>query len=188
MDASPSAAQETLSANLRTILCGLLAAIGGFGLDAARAVAMYRRISGIAGKIERLLTRFRAGRLWRVSRRAGVCSGAFRCAERTLPRRFGWLVRMGGHLAAGYGSQLSAALQTAEMAALLEASPQAVRILRPLCRALAIEMPVFADKPRTPRPKRPRTPSAALAPEPFKIPLPRGVLTWARREGYGKIC
>jgi hypothetical protein len=71
------------------------------------------------------------------------------------------------------------------MAELLKVAPQAGRILRPLCRALAFEWPVPEAKPekiKTPRIRKPRP-----KPEPYKIPLPRGVLSWARREGYKGI-
>jgi hypothetical protein len=76
------------------------------------------------------------------------------------------------------------------MTELLAASPQARRVLRPLCRALAVEVPGVSEAPRKvadgERPKRIRKPRPK--PELFKIPLPRGALTWARREGFGKLC
>ena len=189
MDATAATAPNTITADLRTILRGLLAAIGGFGLDAVRALVLYRRIGGLAGRIERMLMRFRAGRLWRMPARA-VRIGAIRKSNCTLPRRFGWLVQAGGHRAAVFGTQLQAVLLTPEMAALLAESAQAGRLLRPLCRALAVEMP----GPVAPQHKaatvhgetsagRPRT---RAKPEPFRIPLPRGVLAAARREGFGK--
>ena len=103
-----------------------------------------------------------------------------------LPRRFGWLLQAGGHQAACVGLQLRAVLNAPELVELLAASPQASRILRPLCRALAIELPwtVTPAKIRsttTPRKRKPRA-----QPEPFRIPFPRGVLTAARKEGFGK--
>jgi hypothetical protein len=77
-------------------------------------------------------------------------------------------------------------LQSPEMAALLAASPQAGRILRPLCRALAFELPGLPPRPKAkPRPRRPR--AARPKPEPFRIPLPRGVISAARRAGFGKV-
>jgi hypothetical protein len=187
MEAAASPAlPDAIAANLRLILRGLLAAIGGFGLQAAQAVALHRRTSLVAGRIERMLMRFRAGRLWRVPLRAGR-DGAIRGrANCTLPKRFGWLVRAGKHRAAVYGTQIEALLREPEMAALLAVSPQAVRTLRPLCRALAIELPGPEAAPRKVRAATPRKPRPK--PEPFRIPLPRGVLTAARRAGFGKVC
>ena len=187
MDAAPAlSASETVSATLRLILRGLMAALGGFGLEAARGQILYNRISGIAGRIERMLLRFRAGRLWRRTQTVRLV-GAIRRQRRidTLPRRFGWLVIAGGYRAAGFGSQLQTVLATAELTALLAASPQSIRLLRPLCRALAMEIPGFPVAPRKPRTKRPRKPRPK--PEPFKIPLPRGVISAARRAGFGKL-
>ena len=97
-----------------------------------------------------------------------------------LPRRFGWLVVAGKHEAACYGSQLQTVLNEPEMVALLAASPQARRVLRPLCRALAIALPWTMTPPRTLKPRKPRKPRPQ--PEAFRIPLPRGVISWARRE------
>jgi hypothetical protein len=54
-----------------------------------------------------------------------------------LPRGFGWLLRLAPE-AAAYGGQVEHLLADPEMAALLAAAPQAGRILRPLCRMLAI--------------------------------------------------
>ncbi len=57
-----------------------------------------------------------------------------------LPYKFAWLVRLVPE-AACYGSQLRHLLAEPEMAALLAASPQARRLLRPLCRMLAVAPP-----------------------------------------------
>jgi hypothetical protein len=83
------------------------------------------------------------------------------------------------------------------MVALLVAAPQAARILRPLCRMLAVETAVL----------RPRVAGAAADVDPVeiipvvkkrvrrprvpvdwgRIPLPKGVLAAARRQGFGKV-
>ena len=190
MDAAPAlSAPETVAANLRTILRGLLAALGNWGLEPMLALALYRRISGIAGRIERMLVRFRAGRLWRVTHRA-TRVGGIRRVNAALPRRFGWLVRAGRHQAALFGAQLQQALNAPEMEEMLAASPQARRILRPLCRALAVEMPGTLAPPRTAATERDAMPQRRKPPRPaleaWRIPLPRGVLSAARRQGFGK--
>jgi hypothetical protein len=56
-----------------------------------------------------------------------------------LPNGFAWLVRIAGWEAAGRGSQLQYLLRDPEMAALIAAAPQLVRLLRPLCRMLGID-------------------------------------------------
>ena len=178
---------DPIAAALRLILHGLRAALGGWGLKAEIGLLLSKRVGDAARRIERMLVRFRAGKLWRRTAgttRASRC-GAIRRANCTLPRRFGWLVRQCGWRAAGYGSQLETVLRSPDMAELLAAAPQAGRILRPLCRALAFEWPIPEPKPekiKTPRIRKPRP-----KPEPYKIPLPRGVISWARREGYRGI-
>jgi hypothetical protein len=148
---------------------------------------MYGRIGGISGRIERLLVRFRAGRLWQLTPRVAVKGRTIRRKPAVrLPRRFGWLVLAGRHEAVGYGLQLQAVLNTPDMVELLNASPQAVRILRPLCRALAMELPTIMKPERGERKPRARKPR--VKPEPFRIPFPRGVLSAARRQGFGKMC
>ena len=171
---------------MRVILRGLWAVLGMWRLDAAQAMVLYGRIGRIPGRIERLLARFRAGRLREAAKRATMPNRPSRQKPLVvLPRRFGWLVIAGKHQAVGYGLQLQAVLSEPEMAALLEASPQARRVLRPLLRALAVELPWTVTPPRPPKPRKPRPPRPK--PEPFRIPLPRGALSWARREGFGKL-
>ena len=147
---------------------------------------IYRRIGEAAGRIERMLIRFRAGRLRRMTQRTAAQGRCGPAAGRgpALPRRFGWLVRAGGHRAAAYRSQLELVLQSPDMVELLAAAPQAGRVLRPLCRALALECPTREAKPARTATIR-RRPRLAPLP-PLRIPLPRGVLSAARRAGFGK--
>ena len=173
---------DPITASLRLILRGLRSVLGMWGLDAPVAILMSARAGRIFGRIERMLARFRAGKLRQGMQRA-ACQG--RRARKAgdgpaLPRRFGWLVIAGKHQAVGYGSQLQHLLNEPDMAAMLNSSPQARRVLRPLLRALAVELPWTVTPPRPPQPRKPRKPRPK--PESYKIPLPRGVLTWARRE------
>ena len=178
---------KTFPATLRTILLGLLAALGAWRLEPTLALVLYRRVSRTLGRIERMLVRFRVGGLWHITQRDVVPGRTVRGAPAVaLPRRFGWLMQSGGHHAAYFSAQLQAALRTPEMLELLEASPQAGRILRPLCRALAVQLPWVIDKVRMKTQRHKRASRAKPEPEPFRIPLPRGVMTAARRAGFGK--
>ncbi len=192
MESSPAlaTATDTSFANLRMILRALLAALGGWRMEAVVAVEVYRRVSRSIGKIERLLVRFRAGKLWRMPKRDAAPARPVRGAGvgPRLPRRFGWLMKLGGCQAAGFGAQLQTVLSTPELAELLVASPQAGRILRPWCRALAVELPGMADKAPAERGAVRRRRAPRAKPEPFRIPFPRGVLSVARRQGFGKAC
>ncbi len=184
-----------------------VAAWGACGvLTRALMFLLYRRLGEISLRMERMAARFQAGRLWRRVvpaapkgvRPAGaaVASGALVArtglGRRVWPGRFGWLVLAGSYQAAGLGSQLRAVLTSPDMVALLTAAPQAVAVLRPLCRALAIETsvlqpgrPVAPPAPAKPRAMRVRKKRPPL--DLGRIPLPRGVLSAARREGYGKM-
>ena len=188
MHSSPSQSEpDAITANLRLILRGILAVLGSWRLQPAQGIVLYGRINLVFARIERMLLRFRAGRLRRVARQlaAGRRPGGGKAGRGpALPRRFGWLLVAGKHEAACYGSQLRTVMDMPEMAAMLAESAQARRVMRPLCRALAVELPWTITPPRMARPRKPRRPRPTE--EPVKIPLPRGVLTWARRQGYGK--
>ena len=180
--APPPSVTDPITESLRLILLGVRTALGLWRLDAPVGIALYTRCGKIFFQIKRMLTRYRAGTLRHGTPRGGVTPRAQARQTRALvlPRRFGWLLPMGKHHAVSYGLQLRHLLQEPEMAAMLAEYPQARRVLRPLLRALAVELPWTVTPPRPPRPPKPRKPRPK--PEPYKIPLPRGVITWARRE------
>ena len=181
--------------SLSAVLRALRGEVGGWHLRGllSHAVMMllYRRIGEICGKIERLAVRVQAGLLRR--REPGVKAGVRSVAKtgaRIWPGRFAWLVRVAGYQAAGYGCQLRHILEQPEMVELLKASPQAARILRPVCRMLAIENSVLRPGEVPPEPKVREVKPRLRKPRPpvdwGRIPLPRGVLSAARRAGFGR--
>jgi len=192
MDSSaPLSPYQTLSAVLRA----LRGEVGGWTvrrlLSEVLALLLYRRLGEICGKIERLAARFQAGRLWvRVSGARTAARSAAKKGARIWPGRFAWLVRAAGYQAAGYGCQLRHVLEQPEMVELLNASPQAARILRPVCRMLAIETallrPGVVVPPPVVRVRKPRVRKARVPIDWGRIPLPRGVLSAARRQGFGR--
>ena len=201
-----SSASPSPFLDLSVVIRALRGSVGGWGgrgwLSTALVLLLYRRLGGICADMERLSQRFQAGRLWRTPARtvaAGrVAEGVPRAvASRVWPSRFGWLVRAAAHHAAVYGIQLRAILEQPEMVDLLQASPQAVRILTPLCRMLAVETQLLrprlagAVEPEVPAPERPllrvKIRRVRVAVDWGRIPLPRGVLSAARRQGFGKV-
>lgn len=198
---------DRICGSLQVILRGLVSVLGGWGLAPGVVFLVHRRIGRVGVRLAGLLARFRAGTL-RVAvpvvRAAGdgdlpglrstpmptptrVASGV---AGSGVPRRFGWLVRAGGYQAAGYGSQLQHLFAEPEMAALLAACPAAVRLVRPLCRALAVELDwvrgvrgACSVRTVTPRASGGLRGWGRGAQAEFRIPLPRGVLSAARRGG-----
>jgi len=190
--------------NLSVVILALRRELGGWGLrgflSTALVLLVYRRLGGVCREMEGLAARFRAGTLRRVVGRASVAArvvveGDRRpLVERVWPGRFGWLVRAASWQAAGYGCQLEAVLRQPEMVALLAASPQAARVLRPVCRMLAIDPALL--RPLLPGEVAPVAPVREVKPRVRKprpkvdwgrIPLPRGVLAAARRQGFGKV-
>ncbi|MDR3523782.1 MAG: hypothetical protein P4L66_06725 [Acetobacteraceae bacterium] len=189
MDSStPLSSYQSLSAVLRA----LRGEVGGWEVrrlfNHVLALLLYRRLGEICGQIERLAARFQTGRLLRRPSRA-VSGGPRRAGgARLWPRRFGWLVKAAAYQAAGYGSQLREILQQPQMVDLLQATPQAARILRPVCRMLAVEnallqpgvvVPEPAPREVKPRQRKPRPPI-----DWGRIPLPRGVLTAVRERRF----
>ncbi len=183
--------------SLSAVIRALRGSLGGWGvrglLGAALVLLVYRRLGEIISRIEGLAARFQAGRVLRWGPRVETTATVPAVprergtAERIWPRGFGWLVKAAGWQAAGFGSQLRAVLETPEMVALLTAAPEAARVLRPLCRMLAIETAVLRPgvaaevvaRVAVEKPKRVRAPRAK--PDLGRVPIPRGVMSAVRR-------
>ena len=163
------------------------------------AMMVYRRIKRVQRLLLALEARFLAGLVLTGGRSAGGAGAHVTDAGRVarpkagslvMPHGFGWLCPLMPSYAATYAGQLRVVLAEPGMVALLAACPQAVRILKPLCRMLGIETAVLRPGmvvvPRVVV-ERVRKPRVKMAVKPWRIPLPRGVLSAARRAGFGKI-
>jgi len=206
-----SSASPSPFLSLLAVLRAVRGSVGDWGargwLSQALAWLLYRRLGGVCAKMERLAELFQAGRLGRIADRAvsvprvGTEERSGRVACLRYPWRFGWLVRAAAWHAAGYGSQLRHVLGQPEIVALLEAAPQAQRILRPVCRMLMIEASVLRPRavavaaaalveivPEVSAPVvKVRVRRARVPVDWGRIPWPRGVLSAARRQGFGKV-
>jgi len=127
----------------------------------------YHYLNRAAPRLERLIARWRAGKLTpRQARRAPPKAEGQPLAPKPrpdkprLPSRNGWLVRLVQPTAQLIG-QLQALVDSPEMKELLAAAPQAGRILRPLFRMLATPPPEILRLP--PRLRAPRKPKPAPA-------------------------
>ena len=181
------------SLSLLAVLRALRGAVGGWEkrgvFNHVLALLLHRRLGEICGKIERLMVRFQAGRLWRRAPQAEAgARAAVKTGRRIWPRRFGWLVRAASHQAAGHGAQLRHILEQPEMVELLKAAPQAARMLRPVCRMLAIETSLLQPGAIPPEPVlravKPRLRKKRAPVDWGRIPLPRGVLTAVRKRRF----
>ena len=115
-------------------------------------------------RLERVIARAVAGTL-RPSRPGRTAEPTSARAPARLPRRRAWLVEKLGYHAAGFGSQLNHLLNEPETKAIIAATPQAQRLLRPLCHLLGIT-PDCIRKPPAPRPKPARAPAHEAVAEP----------------------
>ncbi len=86
----------------------------------------------------------RAGRLVGAARAEGSKRVGVDASVLRIPRRLGWLLQAVPCEAANLAGQLRVVLAEPGMAGVLAASPQAVRILRPLCRLLGLQVDEFA--------------------------------------------
>jgi hypothetical protein len=158
----------------------------------ALGLLLVARLGVVILRMERMTARFLAGRVWLVGVRIGGARAAASAVARIWPGRFCWLIEMAGWQSAAYGTQLRAVLETPEMVALLTASPSAWRVLRPVCRMLGIETSVLRPGLVVVPPvrvvvERVRKARVTVAVENWVVPLPRGVISAARRAGFGKI-
>jgi len=159
---------------LTLIVAGLQkAAAARAGRDHAVAplvTLLWTRLARLTARFDALVARLTAGHS-PAGRPAAPARPRIRFARKApaaglrLPRSQAWLIRLLPGEAASYGCQLQALLADLQMAALLAAAPEAGRILRPLCRLLAIApegllvLPSAAGKPAPkPRPAKPAPP------------------------------
>ena len=201
----------TLSASLllSSVFSAVRQRVGLWGarglLEQPLVFLIYARLGLVSAQIERLAARFAAGRLWTRRPRAMraeiaediVAGPAVIRGPRVWPYPLEWLVRMVGWEAGGYGGQVRHLLEQPDMVALLRASPQAALILGPVCRMLGIPSRVLRPLPEGVVPPVPVAAPLVLKekkkrtrPAPIdwgRIPLPRGVLTAARRAGFKPV-
>ncbi len=187
-------------------LCRAVAASIARGvMNAAMIVLVWGRVKRAEVAFLALIERVRSGRYrggW--VRKGAAAGGGVREARAPvvlergrLPLRFGWLMGMIPGEAACFGSQLRTVLAEPEMAALVRDVAQARRILGPVCRMLGVEIARVRPLPPVKvadaavatlgeGPARVRNGRVRKVLDFGRIPLPRGVLAAARRQGFGK--
>jgi hypothetical protein len=123
-------------------------------------IRIFSRLHRLAARLTSLVARIQAGTPPRL-RPTRTTAGPHRRKPR-LPDTSGWLIRVVPG-AAVYAGQVQTLLGDPETIALLEAAPQAGRILRPLCRMLAIPLP---ETLRQPKPRSATPPTGADTADP----------------------
>jgi hypothetical protein len=129
-------------------------------MEASLAWAVWNRVRVLGARLIALIARARAGRLAARAKgtphpgpppqggrekSAGAGAGAH---DRLLPRGFGWMRRVLPRTAQ-FAGVLSYLLRDPEVVAMLEKTPQAGRILRPLCYLLGVPAPEFLRRRET---------------------------------------
>ena len=163
---------------------------------------VWRYVLSLSFQLDRLITRWKNGTLPkprgpgapRPPRAAREPTAARTPPRFPLPRGRKWLLRRMPNSGIGnFGGQLAHLLaNNAELAALLEASPQARRMLGPLCRAFGINMdnplgippaqppasPSPTPAPVATPPQAPRPPAESASPA--TIPAPTAPVSFSR--------
>jgi hypothetical protein len=147
-------------------LCDILG-LYGRGNPALGAVVgvLSQRLARLKGRFDRLVLLWERAQLPAPRVRAKRPASARKAVTPgiRMPTGFGWVQKIvpSAHMQAGLVGYL---LQDPDVRALVEAAPQAGRLLRPLCHALGTELPAWLRPPervRKPRAPKPRaTPSA----------------------------
>ena len=135
---------------------------------AGHTLALWGRLHRAGRRCVRLCGQIAMGRVEpgrvRVRARAGHTPAAPVAWPPPLPCGQGWLTRLLGYEAAGYGCQLQALLDTPDAVALLAEAPGLVRLVNPIRRMLGVGG-------QAPRPRR--VPAVAgVQPDPPRRPAP----------------
>lgn len=136
-----SADAAELVRRLGMILAGLAALVAARFLRNPRLVGligpMWRRLTHVAGRVERALARPKRTLTARARRATRA-----RAQHVQVPQGRGWLVRELGYEAVGFGLQLQHLLTEPAMQAALATMPAAGLVLRPVCRMLGVVQPL----------------------------------------------
>ena len=168
MSAAPRTPAESFATLLAWLGRAVVARGGGGQLGQPLIALIIDRLRGINQCFARLAARIRDGRYARRTvaphRRAAAPRRPY-----PLPQTFGWLLPLLPE-APAYRSQLEHLLRDAEMAALLQAAPEALgRPLRSLCRMLGLRPPPIVAPIAAPL-RAGKTPHTARTAEPEAPP------------------
>ncbi len=133
---------ERFSLSMFGLRGAVAARIVGNVLSVALMTLIWTKLHQVEARVLRLIAAIREGRVrggWVCPGRASaVRAEGLRTPVAQLPRGFAWLCVLVPYYAAGFGSQLRHLLGDPEMVALIAATPQLGKALRPLCRMLGI--------------------------------------------------
>ncbi len=172
----PSGLPTTPTDRFASVIDGLCRAVAEAGgrrrLAGPLVILIWRHLRRLGVRFAALAGRIAAGRQRRFPARRRPRPAPRRQSARVLPHGPAWLVRLVPQ-ASAYGSQMQYLLADPDFVALVDAAPQARRLLRPLCRMLGVALP---PPPRTAPPAPPQAVTAPPQPpagSPAPSPPPR---------------
>jgi hypothetical protein len=152
------------------ICAGIAVVAARYRALAPLLVLVWCRLRRTVARLDRLAARWQQGRLsprpgGTHSRQPPQLHPADAGRPRRTPQGHAWLIRLHQPLAQ-FAPRIQRLLDDPEVIALCAATPQAGRLLRPLCRMFAIAPPACIARPapvrpRTPRPPKPQPPPFA---------------------------
>ena len=175
---------STLATHFRAILAGLQVVIGIVAAnDRPRLgflACIHNHLNRTIQRFEKLVANWRAGTLPKPGKPRPGRPARPQTTTR-LPNSRSWLIRSVDHYNfRGHASQLQHFLASPECAAFLAEVPRAGRILRPLAKSLALQMPGDPPPPM-PKPARPAKPAKNTW---LNLPQPTIAVTVERRDPY----
>jgi hypothetical protein len=151
-------------------LCRIVAAEGRrLHMPRPLIVLAWNRVARLANRFLSLVHRLNDGKLSPVGTARRPASRHPPTAPSWRTRHVAWLLRMMRTEVVACAGALEYYLSWPEMAELIREAPQAVRILRPLCRILGVKIP---PELRLPRRAVPAPPLAPTLPAPDAEPVP----------------
>ena len=168
MPPDPSRAPEARFASLIAALYAAVAARltrpGRPGLEGTLIILICTRLQRMAARFTRLAARVAAGQTVMPRPRPAAAPPRRQASPyQRLPRKKSWLLQLVP--AAAFGApHLQILLDDPATQALLSAAPQLGRTLRPLCRALGLDLPPPLQRPK-PAPARPPAAPASRTPD-----------------------
>ena len=131
---------------------------------------LWTRLNRAKQRFTRVMDNLHAGRKPRPSRPGTAAGAVGGMPPAKLPNGYGWLIRAIPYKAAAYLCLLEHIFARPGVEDLIKSSPEAQRILRPICHMLGMK-PAFLARPRTPRAKKPEAP-APITPQKPRKPRP----------------
>ena len=135
--------------------------VPGALVERALIKLIWRRLRRMSRRFAAILARLRAGAPPEAGRAPRLAAAARAAGPRPQPpSRLGWVIHAVSWFVWNRHYELEDMLEDPQTAPLVEAAPELGRVLRPLCRMLAVKPPAWLRLPRRERPRVEKFPPA----------------------------